>query len=343
MIHGGDIYRNEVELDFSINVNPLGMPDGARKALIEAVETCTRYPDPEVQRLTKAVQSMIQMPEASVLFGNGASELFQAIIHTVRPKKIWIPVPSFYGYEYVAKSCECEVCYFYMKEESGFTLDTSITEEIPSDTEIIFLANPNNPSGVLLKQEVLKSILDYCRKYNILVVLDECFIEFCEEAVSMLTELETYPNLIVVRAFTKIYAIPGVRLGYLISANQDRVLRIRHHLPEWNISTFAEAAGTACTYEKEFVKQTRAFVKTEREFLKKGLSEAGIHVYPGCANFLMIKTKLPLYDELLKRKILIRDCSNYKGLEKGFYRVAVKKREENEMLLKKIGEIKCLI
>ena len=135
----------------------------------------------------------------------------------------------------------------------------------------------------------------------------------------------------------------GVRLGYLISYNRELTEKIRTHLPEWNISTFAEAAGVACAGEQEFVEKTRTFVKREREFLIKGLEKMGLTVYPGCANFLLVKTGLPLYDELLKRNILIRDCSNYRGLEKGFYRVAVKKREENERLLEKIGEIKCLI
>lgn len=342
MIHGGDIYRNKVELDFSINVNPLGMPERVRQALVEAVNACTKYPDIEAQRLTEAVQDMLGIPENSMLFGNGASELFQVVMHTLRPNKIWMPVPSFYGYEHAAKGGDCEVCCFPMGEEQRFTLDETVTGAIPEDTDLIFLANPNNPTGMLLSRKVLEEILVYCRDRNIYVVLDECFIEFCEAADSMLPEIQQYGNLMIVRAFTKIFAIPGVRLGYLISSNKEVLQKIRRHLPEWNISTFAQAAGIACAGEKTFVEKTRAYVAVEREFLTKGLSDMGLTVYPGCANFLMVKTGLPLYDELLKRNILIRDCSNYKGLEKGFYRVAVKKREENERLLEKIGEIKCL-
>ena len=159
----------------------------------------------------------------------------------------------------------------------------------------------------------------------------------------MLSKIKQYENLMIVRAFTKIFAIPGVRLGYLISSNEELLQKTKLHLPEWNISTFAEAAGTACAEEQEFIERTRIFVAAEREFLINGLSEMGLTVYPGSANFLMLKTELPLYEELLKQKILIRDCSNYKGLTNGFYRIAVKKREENEKLLEKIGEIKCLI
>ena len=189
MIHGGDIYRNKVELDFSINVNPLGMPERVRQALVEAVNACTKYPDIEAQRLTEAVQDMLGIPENSILFGNGASELFQVVMHTLRPNKIWMPVPSFYGYEHAAKGGDCEVCCFPMGEEQRFTLDETVTGAIPEDTDLIFLANPNNPTGMLLSRKVLEEILVYCRDRNIYVVLDECFIEFCEAADSMLPEI----------------------------------------------------------------------------------------------------------------------------------------------------------
>ena len=340
MIHGGDIYRNEVELDFSINVNPLGMPERVRQALFQAVSDCTKYPDPEMERLTDSVRNVLGVKESSIVFGNGASELFQAVIHTIRPKKILIPVPAFYGYEYAAKCMDSEICYYMMKKEKGYSLDERIFTELEKGMELLFLANPNNPTGCLLDGKLLERILTYCREKQIYVVLDECFIEFFEESESMLPKLAAYPNLILVRAFTKIFAIPGVRLGYLLSEDANLVKEIRRHLPEWNISTFAQAAGVACASEWEFVEQTKAFLKEERNFLAEGLRKAGFTVYPGEANFLLVQTEIPLYKALLKRKILVRDCSNFRGLGKGFYRIAVKTREENEKLLEKIGEIK---
>ena len=340
MIHGGDIYRNEVELDFSINVNPLGMPERVRQALFQAVSDCTKYPDPEMERLTDCVRNVLGVKESSIVFGNGASELFQAVIHTIRPKKILIPVPAFYGYEYAAKCMDSEICYYMMKKEKGYSLDERIFTELEKGMELLFLANPNNPTGCLLDGKLLERILTYCREKQIYVVLDECFIEFCEESESMLPKLAAYPNLILVRAFTKIFAIPGVRLGYLLSEDANLVKEIRRHLPEWNISTFAQAAGVACAAEWEFVIRTKAFLKEERNFLYEGLKKEGLTVFSGAANFLLIQTEIPLYEELLKRKILVRDCSNFRGLGKGFYRIAVKTREENEKLLEKIGEIK---
>lgn len=339
MIHGGDIYRNEVELDVSINVNPLGMPESVRQALLQAVSDCTKYPDPEVERLTEAVRKVLGVKETSILFGNGASELFQAVVHTIQPKKTLIPVPSFYGYEYAAHCVDGEICYWEMKRENGYSLDETIFPELEKGVELVFLANPNNPTGCLLDRELLEQVLTYCREKQIYVVLDECFIEFCEEGESMLPKLADYPNLILVRAFTKIFAISGVRIGYLLSENAALVQEIKRHLPEWNISTFAEAAGVACASEWEFVEQTKAFLKEERNFLAEGLRKAGLTVFPGAANFLLVQTEIPLYEELLKRKILVRDCSNFRGLGQGFYRIAVKRREENRKLLEKIGEI----
>lgn len=338
MIHGGDIYRNEVELDFSINVNPLGMPERVRKALVRAVSDCMKYPDPEAERLMDSMRQVLGVKETSIVFGNGASELFQAVIHAIRPGKTLIPVPSFYGYEYAAGCADGEICYYTMKKESGYSLDERIFEELEKGMELVFLANPNNPTGCLMDKDMLERVLTYCREKWIYVVLDECFIEFCKEDRSMLSRLAEFPNLILVRAFTKIFSIPGVRIGYLLSENEELVKKIRRHLPEWNLSTFAQAAGCACVSEWEFVDRTKAFLWEERKFLSEELRKKGLTVFPGAANFLLVQTDLPLYEELLKRKILVRDCRNFRGLDQGFYRIAVKTREENRKLLEKTGE-----
>ena len=155
----------------------------------------------------------------------------------------------------------------------------------------------------------------------------------------MISEIEQYKNLIIVRAFTKIFAIPGVRLGYLISSNQEILDRIRMQLPEWNISSLAQAAGIACAKEMEFVERTIAFVDKERAFLTEGLKKFGFKVIPSSTNFIFFYTEKELYEPLLQRGILIRDCCNFRGLKKGYYRIAVKTREENQTLLKVIGEL----
>lgn len=338
-IHGGDIYRKDVTVDFSVNVNPLGIPEAVKAALHDAVGSCDRYPDIAGEKLKKAVSGMLGVPEKYLLFGNGASELFMACVHGIRPERTVIPMPSFYGYEYAARASGGEVVYYRMGGETGFRLGEEFFPVLTQDTELLFLANPGNPSGTVMSREYLGKLLSYCRDKGIYVVLDECFIEFCKGNCSMLDEVEIYENLILVRAFTKIFAIPGVRLGYLVCSDQRLLGKIAGQLPEWNLSVFAQAAGCACAVHKEFPARTADYVAEERQFLAEGLKKSGVCVVSGEANFLLIYSKTDLYGRLLDRGILIRDCGNFRGLSKGFYRIAVKSREENAILLKNIGEI----
>ncbi|MGN0349312.1 MAG: pyridoxal phosphate-dependent aminotransferase [Roseburia sp.] len=338
-IHGGDIYRNCVKTDYSVNVNPLGMPKAVESALHEAVGNCSKYPDLSAEELKRTVSARLSVPKEYLLFGNGASELFMAIVHGIRPQKTVIPVPSFYGYGYAAEATDGEVIYYQTKEETNFCLTEDFFSVLTEGVDMLFLANPNNPTGTLLSQKYLRNLLCHCRKKGIAVVLDECFIEFCGEEYSMLQEIEEFPNLILVRAFTKIFSIPGVRLGYLVCRNRRILEKTGRQLPEWNVSGFAQAAGVACALQTTFLKKTVRYVKKEREFLKEGLRRLGMKVYPGEANFLFLYSEQLLYDELLKNGMLIRDCENFRGLAKGFYRIAVKSRKENERLLKAIGKI----
>lgn len=337
-VHGGDIYRNQVMVDFSVNGNPLGMPEEVREKLHEAVAHCTEYPDPEHAALKQAVSGMHKIPEEYLLFGNGASELFMAIVHAIKPKKILIPVPSFYGYEYAAQAAESEIVFYPCKETENFVPGEAFLESLTDDIDLLFLANPNNPTGQRLDGVYLRRLLEICQQKSIWVVLDECFIEFCGNQFSMIRELDTYDGLIVVRAFTKIYAIPGVRLGYLASCNLSLLARIKRQLPEWNLSAFAQLAGIACTGQKKYLGKSVVYVRTERRFLADGLRKLGVKAFMGEADFILLYSELPLYEELLQKGYLIRDCSNFRGLGKGYYRIAIRTRNENERLLSEIGE-----
>ncbi|TQI68131.1 histidinol-phosphate transaminase [Clostridium sp. KNHs216] len=341
MIHGGDIYRNQVRIDFSVNSNPLGIPDSVKKALHEAVRHCEQYPDIRAEKLAESVSQITGVGTEHLLFGNGASELFLAIIHAVRPKRIVIPVPSFSGYEKAALASDAEISYYEMKESAGFALDEGLLEQLTGDTDLLFLANPNNPVGNLLDGTLLKKIAAVCREKRITVVLDECFLEFTgeEERLSFKNRLQEYPNVVVVRAFTKIFAIPGVRLGYLFCGDRELTERIKNQLPEWNLSVFAQAAGAAACREKEYLEKTVRFVKTEREYLSGELRRLGFRVYPSAAGYLLFDTPVPLYDLLLEKEILIRDCGSYRGLHKGYYRIAVKQHGENETLIREIEKL----
>ena len=263
-----------------------------------------------------------------------------AIMHGIKPRKTVIPIPSFYGYEYAAGVTDEEIIFFETKEKEGFCLQEDFFSVLSEEVDVLFLANPNNPTGNLMSRERLRTLLSHCREKSIYVVLDECFIEFTGKEYSMIQEINNFPNLILVRAFTKIFSIPGVRLGYLLCSNPLLLKKIGRQLPEWNVSSFAQAAGYECAMQTAFAEKTVTYVEKERQFLEDGLNQAGFKVFPSRANFLLIYCEQPLYDRLLEKGILIRNCENFRGLSKGFYRIAVKSRKENETLLKAIGEIK---
>ena len=338
-IHGGDIYRNHVKIDFSVNVNPLGIPESVKVALQKAVGACQEYPDITAEALKSAVSDSLSVPKDFLLFGNGASELFMAVVHALKPEKTVIPIPSFYGYEHAVNAVEGEIVYYLMQENNEFSLKEDVLSVLTEDVQLLFLANPNNPTGKLISPVFLKQLLCHCMDKGIYVVLDECFIDFCESEASMLPEITQFANLILIKAFTKIFAIPGVRLGYLACSNWELLRSIERQLPEWNLSVFAQRAGVACAKEQEYIRKTACYVKRERRFLEEGLKEMGFRVFSGDADFILFSSEKRLYELLLERGILIRDCGNFRGLSKGYYRIAVKSQEENEVLLKTIGEL----
>lgn len=338
--HGGDIYRNQIRLDFSVNTNPLGMPDPVKEALHQAVEEAENYPDIRAQALSAAVAEQLQVRKEQLVFGNGASELFHAVLHAIKPSKILIPVPSFLGYEEAAKAIDCEVIFYEMKKEENFCLTDRILDVLDENISLVFLANPNNPVGNLVEPELIFQIAEKCRQCDITLVLDECFMELTgkEQTYSFLKRLDEFPNVVVIRAFTKLYAIPGVRLGYLV-CEQNLAEKIRLQLPEWNLSVFAQRAGVAAIKEQEYIVRAVVCIQTQRQFLLEELQAAGCSVFDSDADYLLFYSEMPLYELFLQRGILIRDCSNFRGLQRGYYRIAVKSEEQNRMFAEVLREI----
>lgn len=338
--HGGDIYRNQIRLDFSVNTNPLGMPDPVKEALHQAVEEAENYPDIRAQALSAAVTEQLQVRKKQLVFGNGASELFHAVLHAIKPSKILIPVPSFLGYEEAAKAIDCEVIFYEMKKEENFCLTDRILDVLDENISLVFLANPNNPVGNLVEPGLIFQIAEKCRQCDITLVLDECFMELTgkEQTYSFLKRLDEFPNVVVIRAFTKLYAIPGVRLGYLV-CEKNLAEKIRLQLPEWNLSVFAQRAGVAAIKEQEYIARAVVCIQTQRQFLLEELQAAGCSVFDSDADYLLFYSEMPLYELFLQRGILIRDCSNFRGLQRGYYRIAVKSEEQNRMFAEVLREI----
>ena len=226
--HGGDIYTKKCRVDFSVNVNPLGAPESVKEAVRKSAESVEQYPDALCRDLTRALSEKEQLPEENILFANGAAELIFALTQALRPKKALIAAPGFAEYEAALSAAGCFIRMYPLQKEKGFLLQDDFCDDLTDDLDLVFLCNPNNPTGLTIPQELLLKILDNCRERNIYLVLDECFIEFLPEPekVTMQGKLDEYPNLLILRAFTKIYAMPGLRLGYLLCSDEDLLDRI---------------------------------------------------------------------------------------------------------------------
>ena len=354
MLHGGEIYDKKIELDFSVNLNPCPCPQEVIDAIKSAAEKVSNYPDISQRRFRAAVagaetglsERNTEFKPENIVGGNGASELLMAVACMVRPGKALLPIPSFYGYEHVLRASGCEVVRYNMagEDERGktqFELSERFTDAITEDTDMVILGNPNNPTGRLISEGLLRNILDRCREKGACLVVDECFFRLSGKgngqgiAVSARNFIHEYRNLFVVDAYTKLFSIPGVRVGFVITSveNADRLRKL---LPEWNMSVFAECAGAKCaeiTGESSFTGESLEVIDTERAYLSAQLSGLGITVYPSDTNFILVKSEENLYERLLEKGILIRDCSNFRGLEKGFYRIAIKDHDSNERLI----------
>lgn len=369
--HGGDVYRNAADYDFSVNINPLGMPPKSLEAARRALELCGQYPDWRGEALCRAIAQKEGVLPGQVILGNGAAELIYALCyflyrhalhqHAFRsgaiekngavgcagkkeslprpePPKGLLTAPSFSEYEAALLAAGGQAVFWKLKEENGFALGgdflTAVTEEI----SILFLCNPNNPTGNLADRGLLMAIAEKCEKTNTYFCLDECFLPFWEREseLSLKNVLERFPHLIILRAFTKIYGMPGLRLGYGMSANEGLLCGMRSCMQPWNTSVPAQAAGLEALKDREYPERTRRLVGREREYLVREL-EAGLveRVYPSCANFIFFKSRPDLKELLLKEKVLIRSCSDYRNLSEGYFRIGIRTHEENQELIRR--------
>ncbi len=337
--HGGDIYGNtDVALDFSVNTNPLGMPQGVKRALAACVPDYECYPDPHCWELTVALAAYHRVTEEMILCGNGAADLIFRICAALKPRHVLVTAPSFSEYERAAALFGGEIRKLRLEEQEGFALTDRILDTLTPDLDMLFLCNPNNPTGRLAEPILLSRIADKCEQNGIYIVLDECFIEFTD-AESMISLLESHPHLMILRAFTKLYAMAGLRLGYLLCVDAALLWEIGRFAQTWSVSVPAQIAGLAALAETGCAEKTRRSIREERAYMAHALTSLGLQVLQSDANFLLIKSKIPLYEPLLEHGILVRNCANFSGLNEHYIRVGLKTRDKNEILLIAISEV----
>lgn len=348
LTHGGDIYSkrdipgNKKLIDFSANVNPLGMPQAVKRAIIDNINAFSNYPDPLCRDLIDEISKHEKVPREYIACGNGAADIIYRIAATIKPKIALLPAPTFSEYERALKIVNSSIRYHYLLENKGFILDEGILDKLSPDIDIMFLCNPNNPTGVPIKKDIVLRIASQCKKNNTVLVVDECFIDFLEntQEYSIVQELSHLENVIVLKAFTKIYAMAGIRLGYCICSDNEIIEGIYNQGQPWNVSVVAQKCGVAALKETDYVKETKKIIKRNREDLNLYLTLLGFEVFDSEANYILIKSKNELLqEELEKEGILIRSCANYIGLNESYFRIAVKSKEDIEYFLKSLYKV----
>ena len=349
LIHGGDVYSarqkmKQEPLDFSVNSNPMGMPPGAVRAAADALQQCTQYPDPLCRELRAALAAYEGIPAEQIVCGNGAADLIFRIVAATHPQRALLLEPTFAEYEQALRSMDCSIAYFPLQESEGFVLPEAFLQQLTPEINLLFLCNPNNPTGRTVSPALLQEIWKRCEEAGILLVVDECFNEFLEhpEQNTLKDVLETGANAVILKAFTKSFAMPGLRLGYGLCGNRDLAERIFSCGQPWGVSIPAQAAGVAALQEQGYLERMRRLIQTERRWLSENLARLGLRVFPSEANYILFRTEteISLRERMEQRGVLIRACGNYRGLDDRYYRIAVRGHDENERL---IAALKCAL
>ncbi len=342
--HGGDVYQIARGLglppadllDFSANINPLGFPARIVQVIQETLPEIVHYPDHRCLALRQALAGYHQVTPESILVGNGSTQLIYLVARALGASKALIVTPAFSEYEAALQMAGVPADFFLTREVDNFTLAQPLEA---SGADLVFLANPASPSGALLPLALIFKTLRALAKTGGYLLLDETFIDFVEEA-SIKEHLGRFPNLIILRSFTKFFGIPGLRLGYLL-ATPKIVARLAADQEPWSVNTLAQAVGLACLADRHFIAASRALIQREREFLLKELRAIpGLQVFQGTVNYLLVKLTQPgwtatrLRHRMLTKRLVIRHAGNFKGLDERFFRVAVRRRQENQKLLK---------
>ena len=347
--HGGNIYRKAKELnipesqilDFSANVNPLGLPDFIRQSLTASIDGVINYPDPDCMELTEALADFHGTPPSFVLCGNGGADLLFRLAYGLRPKRVLLAVPAFVEYEEAMRAGRASIDYYPMGED--LCIHEDLEDRIGEGTDLLVLCNPNNPTGLLTERELIRKLLGRGMETGTRVLVDECFLDLCDdpESYSLIPELKEFPNLLILKSFTKLYAVPGIRLGYLLGSDTDLLAAVRDAGQAWSVSWPAQCAGIAALRERDYRDRVVRLISRERDYMIGELEKMPLKVYRGTANYLFFRA--PGMEDLDRRLedygIMIRNCSNYVNLGRDYWRVAVRYHEENRRLLKAMREI----
>jgi threonine-phosphate decarboxylase len=355
--HGGAVLefarRNGIDyrefLDFSASINPLGPPEELLELIRKNLDVLACYPENCNEGLVRALGAHCGVRPANILAGNGATELIYFLLSYLKPRSSLVALPTFSEFP---RACaimgtRIEAVPFIHLEAGGFRFDSGVLLEAlkRSAVDLVILVHPNNPTGALLERTLIDELLRETRERNTSVLLDESFIDFVPGQTAI-NRLEANPHVFLLRSLTKFYAIPGLRLGYLV-ADAARVREMLEMRQPWQVNQLAQLAGELCPTLAGYGAQTLELIRQERAWLEHQLAAiAGLVSYPGAANFLLVRldptigSVREIHNRLLQHRILIRRCDGWPGLPDNCFRIAVRSRKENELLIERLK--KCL-
>lgn len=346
---GGEWTNGSLEelLDFSANINPLGLSPMGRAAMLDSLQWLSHYPDPDYLRLKEAMAAYYQTDRNYVSVFNGAAEGLHELFAYLKPHKCLIPAPAFVEYEKALLRHGTQLEWFTLKAENNFLIDEDrflMTLEMERPN-LVVICTPNNPTGQRTSCDFLEQVAESLKRWQGNLLVDEAFMDFLPGGgKSMAKWLALHENLYVLKSLTKFFGVPGLRLGAVLSANARFHQSVDRFGVPWRINTMAEHYALGALGDQSYMEKTRDYVYNERQWLSEALKTTGkIHCFESEADYLLLRLDEDLADgfeaALRKKGLLIRSCENYRGLSKGYFRIAVKDHEANVKLVAAIGEV----
>ncbi|MBI5287128.1 MAG: aminotransferase class I/II-fold pyridoxal phosphate-dependent enzyme [Deltaproteobacteria bacterium] len=372
--HGGNIWqvakcyglKPADIIDFSASINPLGLSPKAKAKIEDSLILAEVYPEPAGEGLKEELARFHGLPEDNILVGNGSTEFIYIIPQVFKPKRTLVIEPSFSEYRNALALVGCQVDSFVLNEEEGFTVDiNNLLPVLENRYDLLYFSNPCNPTGGLLSRSEILEIARWCKRCGTMLVVDEAFMDFVEAphflatgdmgsirvasgqwpVASIKREAVESDDIIILRSMTKFFAMAGLRVGYLF-ASKSIIRTMDGFRPPWSVNTMAILSGLESLRDEDYIRETIEWFKAEHRFLFDGLKVIPyLRPYSSAANFFLVRIlhdsllSRTLQEALLKKGILVRDCASFVGLGDNFFRVAVRKREENLLLLEGLSSL----